>query len=202
MKCYCGKDFIRVGRSRQVYCSSSCRTKAGYRKKRNLSLSHIASKDKPDEIRFFEKVKRDKKSGCWLWQGTKNNENKYGVFYCEGKQGNGKRVKAHRWVWEWFWREKIPNGKEIRHRACNQRDCVNPYHLDIGTHKENMQDYVESEEINKNRRIPKSKIEALKEEYVPYDREHGCYALAKRHGINKDYLKRLLNNQKRTSSNE
>jgi hypothetical protein len=54
--------------------------------------------------------------------------------------GRHKRELAHRWVYRRY-RGPIPEGLEVRH-LCHNACCVNPDHLAIGTHTENMQDSV------------------------------------------------------------
>lgn len=84
-----------------------------------------------DIERFFSKVA--KTDTCWLWQGNlyKNN---YGVFYVKSKP-----ERAHRISWLIHNKKEIPIGMEIRH-SCNNPQCVNPQHLLLGTHKQNMMD--------------------------------------------------------------
>jgi len=67
---------------------------------------------------------------CWIWLGSRR-----GHGY--GKVGvNGRYVGAHRAFYE---RDKgsIPDGMELDH-LCRVRLCVNPDHLEVVTHKENM----------------------------------------------------------------
>ncbi len=78
--------------------------------------------------RFLSKVLVDR-SGCLLWTASKTT-NGYGLFA-------SKRTKvAHRWVYEHV-RGPIPKGLELDH-LCRVRHCVNPWHLEAVTHRENI----------------------------------------------------------------
>jgi hypothetical protein len=83
--------------------------------------------------RFMSKVDTESDpNGCWLWLGWIN-EGGYGGF------GIGTRmVRAHRAAWMLF-RGLIPPNMMVMHR-CDNPPCVNPIHLSLGTHKENMED--------------------------------------------------------------
>lgn len=81
------------------------------------------------KTRFFAKVV--KTPGCWLWSGAKL-ESGYGVF-----KGDGMRL-AHRISWAMH-NGAIPNGLFVLHK-CDNPSCVNPDHLFMGTHTDNMQD--------------------------------------------------------------
>lgn len=48
---------------------------------------------------------------------------------------------AHRLSWEWTHKQKIPKGKLVRHR-CDNRLCINPEHLLLGTQQDNIMDMV------------------------------------------------------------
>lgn len=51
---------------------------------------------------------------------------------------NGKKKLAHRWAWKKV-RGEIPEGMLICHR-CDNPGCINPHHLYVGTHADNMRD--------------------------------------------------------------
>lgn len=97
----------------------------------------MAEMRQPQADRFEAKVERIPFMGCWIWTGALN-EHGYGVIG-RGARGTG-NDKAHRVAYR-LYRGDIPEGKIILHK-CGNPICVNPYHLEAGTHKENSQDMV------------------------------------------------------------
>ena len=84
--------------------------------------------------RFWNKVKVGSPDECWEWQGSKKGAG-YGSFYVNKEE---KAQRSHRVCWSFF-NGPIPNDLHVLHN-CHNPLCVNPAHLYLGTHQDNMRD--------------------------------------------------------------
>jgi len=80
--------------------------------------------------RFWNKVEVTA-DGCWLWRAA-HNERGYGNLSFGGKPG----VSAYRLAYNTLV-GSVPDGLELDH-ICRAPACVNPHHLEIVTHRENI----------------------------------------------------------------
>lgn len=95
----------------------------------------VRPKPKIEELRmrFWSRVKRGPE--CWMWLGTKQSMG-YGAFYFHGKP-----ITAHRVAFQLENPSIAIDGMDICHH-CDNRMCVRPEHLFVGTRKDNMVDMI------------------------------------------------------------
>lgn len=114
--CTCGRMCYRPGiriRSGKAACCGRC---AG----------------DTQEARFWSKVQKRTSDQCWPWLGSTHPTGR-GHFGWHRKVESSPRVMWHIMTGVW------PGSKHVLH-TCDNPNCVNPGHLYLGSHMDNMQD--------------------------------------------------------------
>lgn len=96
-------------------------------------------RDERAEARFWAKVSipADVLTGCWVWAGRKDAWG-YGVVQRTVRKTR-RLAQAHRKAWEIF-HPGEPIGQGLILHSCDNPPCVNPAHLRLGDHRDNMAD--------------------------------------------------------------
>lgn len=151
---------------------------------------------------FFSK-KKITENGCWEWLGTINGG--YGKL-----QIRRQRLLAHRYSLELHLKRSIPTELEVRH-MCHNSICINPLHLQEGTHSDNMKDMVEANRQSRGDKLsnvlkginhPKANGEnnhksKLKEEDVLQikNSNESSYELSKKYKVSSTQILRIKNGE-------
>ena len=112
--------------------------------------------------RFLRRVNKQGKivseelGACWEWQGAK-----FTTGYGQLQEEIWGDRYTHRWSFKHHTGQPIPEELLIRHK-CDNRCCVNPAHLELGTRKDNVSDMTERHYKPHNRKFTKEQIDEIK----------------------------------------
>ena len=136
------------------------------------------------EERFWAKVDKRSPDECWEWLASK---------FCTGYGAIGKAknvLYAHRIAWE-LTNGPIPVGMHVLHH-CDNRGCMNPTHLFLGTNEDNIADkaskgrQTKGEEIN-NAKLTEQEVRAIRKSPLTQ------YALGKLYGVSRANIGMIRN---------
>lgn len=135
---------------------------------------------------FWAKVDSFSES-CWTWKGCRIRG--YGSF----RIGPGKMARAHRFAWGDIM-GPIPLGLHVLHR-CDNRACVNPQHLFLGTSKDNSEDMVQKGRSTAGEKNPAHKLTWIDVEEIRrlHSQGLGCRRIARQFSVNKSIVLDILN---------
>lgn len=129
--------------------------------------------------RFWAKV--HKGEDCWEWTASLLDEG-YGQFW------DYRCIQAHRYSWI-LHNGPIPKGLWVLHR-CDNRKCVRPDHLFIGTRQENMDDMVAK---GRSASRTKNAMARLTEEAINdiRQRQQSSRELAEKYGVHPAHIRNI-----------
>ena len=148
--------------------------------------------------RFWSNVAlSDESDGCWLWTGASRHRLGYGATYLgwDKERQRSVQVGAHVYSWE-LQNGPVPVGLEVCHR-CDVPACVNPAHLFLGTHADNMADAGRKGHLSRDnrgdrnpaRRLSAAQVDELRSLYEPGITRNGArvtyQALAELFGVHR-----------------
>jgi hypothetical protein len=130
--------------------------------------------------RFEEKVCPEPNTGCHLWTAYVDRDG-YGKFKLKGEQRSAHRVAYA------LYNGLIPEGMLVCH-TCDVPSCVNPEHLFLGTHADNMKDRDE-----KGRQAKKLTEQQVWEIFHAAGTQRD---IAKEHGVVQSLVSHIKNKQR------
>lgn len=131
--------------------------------------------------RFWAKV--NKGDACWEWTAALF-QTGYGAIQT-GTRSNPRVETAHRLSWLIHF-GPIPPGMDVCHH-CDNRKCVRPDHLFLGTRADNMRDAVAKGRQAKGAALPQTKLDPARVRQIreAHDSGESMVSLGRRYGVHR-----------------
>lgn len=172
------------------HCADCGKKKKGKEGKRCWTCAAKARPKRKLEDRFWEKVIVGTESECWEWIGSKTKG--YGRLGFQGRSA----LQASRVSWKIHF-GAIPEGLYVCHK-CDNRGCVNPAHLFLGTPKDNQQDMSKKGRCARGERHPQSKF--TRQDVIDIRRKYKLGVsqrkLAKRYNVKQQAISRVISGKR------
>ena len=151
------------------------------------TLLSYSTEPEQEYSEWFENIeKMFLRLGCITCIDRKPDKKGYGVF-----TRNRKSLLTHREVYGVFFQKSI-DGKIVRH-ICDNPACMNPFHLKLGTHNDNVQDRVKRNRSAIGENHGRAKLDNEKVRYIKDHPEIGIKKFAKMYGVDKMVISRIRN---------
>lgn len=177
-------------------CGARFVARAPWGRLRRFVKGHSVSRSRrPLAVRFWAKVDPNGPihpalgTRCWIWTGSKHPAG-YGSIKLG--PGHGMQV-SHRVAWE-LALGRVPDGLNVLHR-CDNRPCVNPDHLFLGTQLDNARDMIAKgrQVILRGERVGRARLNADQvREIRRIGRSVLQRALAERYGVGTSTIGAIL----------
>lgn len=153
--------------------------------------------DQAKQVFWDMVIKQD--SGCWEWTGRIKPRG-YGAISIDGKE-----YLAHRAAWI-ITNGFIPKGFYVCHH-CDNRKCINPDHLFIGTQRDNVQDCISKGRFDytlnnlrtitrSRRKLTQQQADTIRQEYQDIkDSKSATRMLADKYGVSTVNIWGIIANQ-------
>ena len=172
------------------------------------TVGKLGRLNKFDLERILNKV-RDKNfeiDSCWIWNGTVNDKYKkghqHGVIWFNKKYVQVHRIMYHNYIEDVP--EYIPGNLIVLHKCShlNNGRCINPWHLKLGTSKENTKDafndntltLYKTNQLNPNSKLLDNEIQDIRN---MQNSKLSQKQIASLYNINQSQVSRYFNNKTR-----
>lgn len=167
-------------------------------KRRSTNLGLLGTLTASDEERFRLKFEQGLPDACWEWKGSTfgSPKHQYGQFTLNDR-GTQRHIGAHVVSFRLATGSWPEPGQKVMH-SCDNPPCVNPAHLSVGTHTDNVRDA-----SRKGRyQVPRPRRQKLSVEQIAFIRARVAAgelqtSVAAFYGVSKTLVGLLVRGQRR-----